>query len=36
MRSEHLYVSEMLDAVDDVASFVEYQDLDSFLVDKQA
>lgn len=36
MRPEDLYLSEMLEAIDEVAAFVARHDLDSFLADKQA
>jgi uncharacterized protein with HEPN domain len=36
MRPEDLYLSEMLEAVEDIEAFVAGHDLDSFLADKQA
>ena len=35
MRPEHLYLSEMCEAIDDIAEFVDECDLEAFLADKQ-
>ena len=35
MRPEHLYLSEILEAIDDIAEFADGYDLEAFLADKQ-